>query len=137
MLRKFAVCFAIGACALGLTLGSQAADEKKKEKVPTIKEIMKKVPQKMGLVAKTAAAAKAGKWDEAQKMGTELKALGEALGKNKPKKGDMESWEKLTKGFSETMTEIADAAEKKDAAAVGDAAKKFGSSCKTCHDSHK
>lgn len=133
--RRLVACLSIAAFAM--SFGAFAADEKKDKKTPTTKEIMKKVPGKDGLCAKCNAAAKADKWDDAKKIGTELKEYGEALGKNKPKKGDKESWEKHTKAFSEVMTELADAADKKDKDALAAATKKFGGSCMDCHKSHK
>lgn len=131
--RRLVACLAIAAFAV--SIGAMAQD--KKEKTPTIKEIMKKVPGKEGLVAKTNAAAKGEKWDDAKKIGSELKVYGEALGKNKPKKGDAASWETHAKGFKEVMTEIADAAEKKDKDGVAAGAKKFGGMCADCHKVHK
>lgn len=125
-------CLAVAAFAMAVSVF--AADDKK---TPTTKEIMKKVPGKEGLVAKTSAAAKGGKWEDAQKNGKELKTYGEALAKNVAKKGDKESWEKHTKGFGEIMTEIADAADKKDNDGVQAGVKKFGASCMDCHKAHK
>ncbi|QEL18119.1 cytochrome c [Limnoglobus roseus] len=132
--RRLVACLSITAFAM--TFSTYAADDKDK-KTPTTKEIMKKVPGKNGLVAKTSTAAKDGNWDEAQKDGKELKTYSEALSKNVAKKGDKESWEKHTKGFSEIVTEIADGADKKDNAAVQAGVKKFGATCKGCHDAHK
>lgn len=131
--RRMVACLTIAAFAM--SVGVFAADEKKK--TPTTKEIMKKVPGKEGLCAKCNAAAKADKWDDAKKIGTEMKELGEALTKNTAKKGDKESWEKHAKGFSEVMTEIADAADKKDKDALASATKKFQGSCMDCHKAHK
>lgn len=130
--RRLVACLTIA--AFTMSVGLFAADEKK---TPSTKDIMKKVPGKEGLCAKTVAAAKADKWEDAQKLGKELKEYGEALGKNKAKKGDKDSWEKHTKGFSEIMTEIADATDKKDKDAVAAGAKKFGGSCMDCHKAHK
>ncbi len=137
--RRLVACFTVGVLAVAFSVGSFAADDKKKDdkKNPTIKEIMKKVPGKDGMVAKTSAAAKVEKWEDAQKLGKQLAEYGEALGKNKPKKGDNDAWEKHAKGFAEAMTSISDGAEKKDKDAVNDAVKKFGTSCKECHDAHR
>ncbi len=137
--RRLVACFTVGVLAVAFSVGSFAADDKKKDdkKNPTIKEIMKKVPGKDGMVAKTSAAAKAEKWEDAQKLGKQLAEYGEALGKNKPKKGDNDSWEKHSKGFAEAMASISDGAEKKDKDAVNDAVKKFGTLCMDCHKAHK
>ncbi|MBL8866729.1 MAG: cytochrome c [Gemmataceae bacterium] len=136
--RRLVACFAIAAFALSLgVVAQEKKDKKDTKKTPTTKEIMKKVPGKEGLCAKCNAAAKGEKWEDAKKIGAELKAYGEALGKNTPKKGDKESWEKHAKGFSEVMTEIADAADKKDKEGVAAGAKKFGGMCADCHKAHK
>jgi len=137
--RRLVACFAVGVLAVAFSVGSFAADDKKKDdkKNPTIKEIMKKVPGKDGMVAKTSAAAKAEKWEDAQKLAKQLAEYGEALGKNKPKKGDNDAWAKHSKGFAESMSAISEGAEKKDKDAVTEAAAKFGKSCKACHEAHK
>jgi hypothetical protein len=135
--RRLVACLAIAAFAM--SLGVVAQDKKKddKKKTPTISQIMKAVPGKNGLCAKCNAAAKDEKWDDAKKIGAELKSYGEALGKNTPKKGDKESWEKHAKSFSEAMTEIADATEKKDKEALAAGTKKFQGMCMGCHKEHK
>jgi cytochrome c556 len=138
--RRLLACLVIGAFAC--TIGTSVAQEKKKGdkkegKTPTIKEIMKKVPGKSGLCAQCKTAGDAEKWEDAAKIATELKTLGEALGKNTPKKGDKGDWDKQAKTFSENMTAIAEATEKKDKKALEAAVKKFGGSCKNCHDAHK
>lgn len=134
--RKFA---ALGLCltaGLFAVSGLGIADDKKSDKID-IHEIMEKVPGKKGLCATCAAAAKEGKWEDAQKASAELKKYGEAIGKNDPPKGSKESWAKLTKQFSEQMAAIDTAARKKDAAGVQKAAGEFGKSCKSCHDAHQ
>ncbi len=134
--RKFA---ALGLCltaGLFTVSGVVFADDKKDAKIE-IHEIMEKVPGKKGLCVTCATAAKAGKWEDAQKASAEMKKYGEALGKNDPPKGSKDSWAKHTKVFGETMTAIDDAAQKKDSAGVEKAAAAFGKSCKACHDAHQ
>lgn len=134
--RKFA---ALGLCltaGLFTVSGLVMADDKKSDKID-VHEIMEKVPGKKGLCATCAAAAKAGKWEDAQKASAEMKKYGEAMGQNDPPKGSKDSWAKLTKKFAEQMTAIDDAAQKKDAAAVAKATGAFTQSCKACHDAHK
>lgn len=134
--RKFA---ALGLCltaGLFTVSGLVVADDKKSDKVD-IHEIMEKVPGKKGLCATCAAAAKAGKWEDAQKASAEMKKYGEALGQNDPPKGSKDSWAKHAKSFSETMSAIDAAAQKKDAAGVEKAAGAFGKSCMGCHNAHK
>ncbi len=136
--RRLVACLSIAAFAMSVgAIAQDKKDKKDDKKTPTTKEIMKKVPGKEGLVAKVSAAAKGEKWEDAQKIGKELKGYGEAIAKNKPKKGETTSWEAHTKGFNETMTAIADGADKKDKSAVADGVKKFGTLCATCHKDHK
>lgn len=136
--RRLVACLSIAAFAMSVgAIAQDKKDKKDTKKTPTTKEIMKKVPGKEGLVSKVNAAAKGEKWDDAKKIGTELKTYGEALAKNSPKKGEKESWEKHTKGFSEVLTEIADGAEKKDKEAVAAGTKKFTGLFADCHKAHK
>lgn len=137
--RRLVACLSIAAFAMSVGAIAQDKKDKKddKKKTPTVKEIMGKVPGKGKLVEKFATAAKGEKWDDAKKIGTELKSYGEAMGKNKPKKGDKESWEMHAKTFSETMTAFAEAADKMDKEAVSTTAMKFGKSCGDCHKAHK
>lgn len=109
------------------------------KKAPTSKEVMKAVNGKTGLCAKTSGFGKDMKWEDAAKAAKNLKEMGEALGKAEPKKGDKESWAKLTKAYAERSTAISDAVEKKDAEALDKAVKAFtaGKTCMECHSAHK
>jgi cytochrome c556 len=133
-LRQVVSFLAAAVVVTGLVSAGTAADDKK---APSTKQIMKACTGKNGLCAKTVSLAKDGKWDDAQKSATELKDFGAALAAGKYKKGDAESWKKLTTKFAEQTAAVADAAGKKDAKAVGDAAGAFAKSCKECHDAHK
>jgi cytochrome c556 len=132
--------FTLMAVFLFLTSGlfvasSLTADD---EKTPPKDEIMKKVCGRKGLRVKTVEAAKAGKWEDAQKLVAEMKPLSEALGKNQPNKGEQASWEKLTKAFVENTLALEEGVKDKDLKAVEKAVEDFQpKSCKTCHDAHK
>src|SRR4029453_13487925 len=93
---------ALGAMSVILAFGGVApADEK--DKLPEIAEIMKKGHAKTdGDIAKIKGAAKEGQGDDAKKYAKDLALLGDALGKNKPPKGEADSWEKLTKQYADT-----------------------------------
>ncbi len=132
MVRKFGALLA-GLGVVALCVAGNAADEK----APTIKEVMKAVAKDPGLCGKCNAAAKAEKWEDAQKLAKELIKCGEALSKNKCPKGDGGSWKKLTKAYAEQTVAISKAAEAKDSKAFGTAIKTFTGACKTCHDAHK
>lgn len=127
------VVLSLFAFAVTLTLTAVAADDK----VPSTKEIMGKANTPKGLVKTIATAAKGEKWDAVAKDAEQLKAYGEALGKNKPKKGEAESWEKLAGAYKASTAAIAAGVEKKDAKAVADAAAAIGKSCGACHSAHK
>lgn len=136
MVRKFGiVTLCLTAAAFAVSGFAPAADEKKA--AATIEEVMEKVPGKKGLCAKCAEAAKAEKWDDAQKLAAELKKYGEDLGKNAPPRGSKDSWAKLCKQFADQMAAIEAGAKAKDKDAVAKAAGEFGKSCKTCHDAHQ
>ncbi len=142
MVRKFGLSLLALALGFGLVASIQAADEKKKddkkkEEVAAIHDIMETVPGKKGLVAQLGTAAKAEKWDDAKKIGEQLKKFGSDLGKNTPEKGSKESWAKLSEKFDKQMSAIAKGADEKDGKAIADAAKAFGGSCKACHDAHQ
>jgi cytochrome c556 len=133
--RKFgivALCLTAAAFA-----GVAVADDKKKDEAIEIHEIMEKVPGKKGLCNKCVEAVKAEKWDEAAKIGADLKKYGEALGKNPPPKGSKDSWAKLSKAFADQMGAIEAGAKAKDKEAVTKAAGEFQKSCKACHDAHQ
>src|SRR5262245_56489620 len=124
----------LGAVALAAgLLGTALAVEAK-----SIDEIMKRVNSAKGIQRKLLPdAAKAGDWDNAQKLSKEYVELAEQLGKNKPPKGEQKSWEKLTGDYLVSVKKVDEACQKKDAAAVTAAQRKIGAMCKSCHDAHK
>ena len=136
-LSRAALCAALGMLALVLAYGGAAAEDKKKDdKLPDIEEIMKKGHAKSdGYIDKIKAASKAGKWEDAQKYAKDLAILGDALGKNKPPKGDAKSWETLSKKYAANTKAALKATEDKDAKAVTKALS--GINCKECHTKHK
>ena len=137
MVRKLVSAWAVAALTVALSVGGYSADD---EKTPPTKEIMKKMQGKTdapGLIKRSKDAGKDEKWEDAQKLAKEMAELGKAVGKNKPPKGDAESWEKLTKKYAEHTAAIAEAAEKKDTKAHADAVKAFTDSCMACHMEHR
>ena len=77
------------------------------------------------------------KWDDIQKQTKDLVDLGTALGKNKPPKGEQESWDKLTKKYLDEAKVLDEAAKKKDKSAAADAQKTLKTYCADCHKEHK
>ena len=76
-------------------------------------------------------------WDAVQSKAKDLVLLAGDLGKNEPKKGDAESWKKLTKSYETNAKKLLDAAEKKDAAPASKALTALSGSCGACHKAHK
>lgn len=109
------------------------------DKVPDIHEIMSKGNKKNGLRDKIAIEARksAPDWATIQTYAKDYLALAEALPKNKPPKGDMESWNKLAGEYVKIVKEMNDAAQKKNKDNVLAANQKLMQGCKTCHDLHQ
>ena len=134
-LGRLTVGFVVGAVACILTVGAFAAEDKKPME---ISEIMKKGHSKSGLLNKIKEGVKTEKWDTIAEPAKTFKTFGEDLVKNKPEKGDDDSWKKLSEEYKKTTADIAAAVEKKDQKAATVALGKLGQkSCKTCHDAHK
>jgi hypothetical protein len=136
MLRKLlrvTLAGALGVMAFLLAYGATATgDDKKEDKVPTIKEIMTKGHKGTNAyIAKIKAAAKDGKWDDAKEYAKTLAFFGENLGKNKPPQGDADEWEKITKKYADSTKAVAKAVEDKDATATNKAL--GGINCGECH----
>lgn len=137
-LLKVTLAASLGVMAVVLSYGgATGADEKKKdEKLPDISEIMKKGHAKTdGYIAKIRESAKDEKWEDANKYAKSLALLGEALGKNKPPKGEADSWEKLSKKYAENTKLVLKGTEDKDAKAVNKGL--GGINCGECHKLHK
>lgn len=135
MFKKFRKVSVVALVAFALTVsvgGLFAADEK----VPTVSEIMK-VGHAGGksLISKIKTSVKGAKWDDAKTSADALKVFGEALGKNKPEKGDADSWKKFAEAYKASTAAAAAAADKKDAKALTAALGKID--CKGCHAAHK
>ena len=109
--------------ALLTTIGLNAADDEKPKY--TIEEVMKKAHGKNNLPKKLAAGTATDKEKE------DLVAYYEALGKNKPPKGDAEGWKKKTDALL-TAAKGAVKGDKDELAAL-----KKAVNCKACHDVHK
>lgn len=140
MLRKFAVAGLLLAGFAFAVTSLTAADEKKDEKTATIKDCMK-FQGKNGLANKIDAAAKADKWDDAQKASADLAKLGEAMGKNTPPKNadKKDEWAKQTKAFAERTAAVDTAAKAKKADDVSKAVAALldNKTCGGCHSNFK
>lgn len=142
MLRKFTMltlCGVLGALSLAFAQSASIqAEDKKEEKVPTIKEIMQKGHKGTdAFISKIKAEAKTGKWDEAKDHAKALALFGEYMVKNKPAKNntnDPDSWGKLSKKYLESTKATLKAVEDKDAKAVE---KALAINCMECHKAHR
>jgi hypothetical protein len=138
MLRtQVAMGFLILIGAVAALAGAASADD---EKLPTIKEIMKKANnQKTGLLGKlkTNLAKPDPDWSVISKDSSALVVLAEALVKDEPRKGDQKSWARLTAAYLKSAKELSDASEKKDLEKAQTAQKALSSSCTNCHRAHK
>lgn len=129
---------ALGTMAVLFAYGNLGAAPAADDKLPDISEIMKKGHAKTdGYVAKIKEATKGEKWEDAQKYAKDLNILGEALGKNKPPKGDEKSWKALTDKYADATKKVLKGAEDKDAKAVSAGLGAIGGSCGGCHKAHK
>ncbi len=143
MTRKFGILALLTAAAFAVTsfvYAEDKKDEKKKDEVPTISDCMK-FQGKKGLAVQIETAAKADKWEDAQKISAELTKLGEALGKNTPTKGadKKEKWAELTKKFADQTADVEKAAKDKKAEDVSKATKALldNKNCGGCHATFK
>jgi hypothetical protein len=142
MVRKFirAGLFAgLGVMSMMLAYGAAAAGQKDKdEKIPTISEIM--IQGHKGtdaFLSKLKGEVKGGKWEDALPHAKALNVFGEALGKNKPPKGDEKSWKQLAEKYAANTKAVLVAVEKKDAKGAGKALGAIGGSCAGCHKAHR
>ena len=116
--------------------GGVRAEDKKEEKVPTVKEIMQKGHKGTdAYIGKIKKLAKDEKWDDAKEISKTLAFFGENIGKNKPTKGDADSWEKLSKKYAESTKAAHKAVEDKDAKALDKALNSIN--CMECHKVHR
>lgn len=119
--------------AAGLAyLGSAtAADDVKPENIKGCMAFQNKVRKDIG------AQAKKGNWESVQKQTKDWLEVAKVLGSQKPPKGDEKSWKEITDKYAATVKSIEDAAEKKDADAVGKGLATIGSMCQGCHSKHR
>jgi cytochrome c556 len=131
---------ALGAVAVLTAYGAAGAagQDKKDEKIPSVSEIMLKGHKGTdSFLSQIKADVKGEKWDDAVTHAKALNVFGEALGKNKPNKGDDKSWKELCDKYAANTKAVLTAAEKKDAKAATTALGAISGSCGGCHKAHK
>jgi hypothetical protein len=135
--RRWGAALAAVLVVLAASWTPSSADD---DKEPTIKEIMTKAHKGgnslLNTVGKDLKAADPD-WAEVQKKTKELVKLGTSLGKATPPKGDKESWEKLTKSYTDTAKDLNRSAGNKDKDKAVGAQMKLTKMCANCHMAHK
>jgi cytochrome c556 len=143
MKRMFGLA-ALLALVVGVSASPMAASaDDKDDKVPTIKQIMKKAhggPK--SLLGKIGTELKSDDpdWPKVAEMSKELVGLADALGKNTPPKGEVSDFKKRAGGYKGQATILEKAAEKKMKTGRGGAEgafKALRSSCMGCHAAHR
>ena len=129
-MRKFVVATAILTLGALLAVNVTVAEEKKEEKPMSTHDIMEKGFKGGKSLLRKVTSTKDDPTEEEVK--TFLKMLKD-LNKNKPEKGDVESWKKLTEAMLKPMEDIAKGEDvKKNQLALKKAA-----NCGKCHKAHK
>ena len=76
-------------------------------------------------------------WPDVEKKAGELKKLCDALCKEKPPRGEADSWKNLTEALTKNTKSLSDAAGRKDQANAKSFITKINNSCKECHNRHQ
>jgi hypothetical protein len=138
------------AAILALVLGMYAArtnvsaeDKEKKGKVPTIKEVMKKIHiGDMSALRRIDAELKADEpdWALVSKLSKQLEEAATVLSKNKPPRGDVKNWKKVTGMYKSNAVVLSKAAKEKKKTGKNGAVEVVATlkkSCAGCHGAHK
>jgi cytochrome c556 len=128
----------IGGCLVAFVLAGSTpvnADDK----TPSIEDIMKKINGKNGSHKLIEKALKEDKpdWDTIGKHAKIYADLSALLEKDKPEKGDVASWKKLSQAYAKDAKELSAAAAKKDTNKAKEVFGKLKDSCEACHEVHR
>jgi cytochrome c556 len=138
MVRKMLRAGVVAALGMVAVMAGYGVATSADDKVPEISEIMIKGHKGTdAFLAKIKSEVKGEKWEDATSHAKALAVFGEALGKNKPPKGDEKSWKDLTEKYSANTKAVLAGVEKKDAKAANTALGAIGGSCGGCHKAHK
>jgi cytochrome c556 len=127
----------VAVLGLGLLGGSA---EGRQDEAASIKKVMGKLHGKgKGLLPAVSKALQSDSpnWAEVKKGSKLIVDLSRTIVDVEPPKGDKENYNKLSKAYLASATDLHEAAEAEDAAKAKAAAKKLGGTCKTCHSAHK
>ncbi len=135
MLKRFAVTFSVlGLFVLASLAGGASTDK------PTIKQVMGKLHnKKAGLLPSVQKGLNAStvEWKALETKTKEMVTLSESIEDAEPPKGEKADYEKLAKIYTVNAKALAEAVGSEDVAKSKAAARKIGTSCKSCHDAHK
>jgi cytochrome c556 len=138
MVRKMLRAGVVAALGMVAVMAGYGVATSADDKVPDISEIMLKGHKGTdAFLTKLRADVKGQKWEDAATNAKALNVFGEALGKNKPPKGDEKSWKALTDKYAANTKAVLAGVEKKDAKAATAALTAIGNSCGGCHKAHK
>ena len=138
MVRKMLRAGVVAALGMVAVMTGYGVATSADDKTPDISEIMIKGHKGTdAFLTKLKAEVKGEKWEDATTHAKALNVFGEALGKNKPPKGDEKSWKTLTEKYAANTKAVLAGVEKKDAKAATAALNAIGGSCGGCHKAHK
>jgi hypothetical protein len=105
----------------------------------TNKQIMQKVNGPKGAFAdvRKGLAQATPDWTAVTKQSKEIVTLTDALCINSPRKGEKDSWDKLTKAYNKSAKELVEACDKMDLKAAKAAQQSLATACMPCHRVHK
>jgi acyl carrier protein phosphodiesterase len=128
----------VASISLSILYDAANAQKEKDKKAHTIKEIMKIAhSDKMALLKSINTELKGEKWEEVTKHSKELVGLAEEMAEAKPKKGEADSWKKVTAEYKENALKLGEAADKKKGEDAKSSLMALQTSCKGCHSLHK
>jgi hypothetical protein len=133
--------FAVASLLIVLAAWSHSADAQG-EKPLTAKEIMGKLNKGDKALCPTIGKelrAEEPAWDQIQQDAKNFTTYAEALSKARAPKGEMESWEKLTKAYAGDAKALEEAAGKRDKKAAQTALARLADmkTCGACHSAHR
>jgi hypothetical protein len=111
-----------------------------KGQTPSIRQIMRKLTAPRGSLTEEIGKeleADLPAWETIQGQTKEYVQFASALGKNTPRRGSQESWEKQTAAFAELAMKLDQAAQAKDADAALDVHAQLKNTCNSCHREHR
>jgi hypothetical protein len=140
-MKCFAVrCAVLAAFGVALVAFSSGQTTAANADDPTIKQIMQKVNGGKGVslckACNDGVKAEEPKWDELAVKAKTLVPLAKAMSKNKPPKGDEDSWKKFSEGYAKAAEDFEAAVDKKDAKAAQTAMATIAD-CRGCHTAHR